>query len=129
MDASENDLNLLTIFHYVLAASYALFGCFPFIHLTVGIAMLRGGLDQPGKPGLPAFVPYAFIAIAAALILSFWAYAASLFYAGRCLRARKRLTFCTVMAAVSCVFVPFGTALGVFSLIVLQRPQVRAQFA
>jgi hypothetical protein len=32
------------------------------------------------------------------------------------------------MAAVACIFVPFGTVLGVLTIIVLTRPSVRALF-
>jgi hypothetical protein len=36
--------------------------------------------------------------------------------------------FCLVIAAVECIFMPFGTVLGVFTIIVLQRPTVKAMF-
>lgn len=49
-------------------------------------------------------------------------------YTGRCLSSRKHHTFCIVMAAISCLSFPIGTALGVFTIIVLQRPGVRQLF-
>jgi hypothetical protein len=33
------------------------------------------------------------------------------------------------MAAVECLFIPFGTVLGVFTILVLQRPTVKAMFS
>jgi len=33
------------------------------------------------------------------------------------------------MAAIACINMPFGTALGVFTLIVLARPTVKALFS
>jgi hypothetical protein len=33
------------------------------------------------------------------------------------------------MAAISCIFMPFGTVLGVFTIIVLLRPSVKELFA
>jgi hypothetical protein len=55
--------------------------------------------------------------------------AVSLFLVGRWLSARKRLTFCFVVACIQCVNMPLGTLLGVFTIIVLNRPSVRALFA
>jgi hypothetical protein len=49
-------------------------------------------------------------------------------FAGRFLRRRTHRTFCLAVAAVSCLFTPFGTVLGVFTLIVLSREGVRQAF-
>ena len=48
--------------------------------------------------------------------------------AGRSLARHRRYTFCLVVAAILCLFVPFGTLLGVFTIIVLVRSTVRARF-
>ena len=57
-----------------------------------------------------------------------WAFAACVAYAGRCLNERRHYTFCMVMAGIACMFMPFGTILGVFTIIVLVRPSVKALF-
>jgi disulfide bond formation protein DsbB len=49
-------------------------------------------------------------------------------YAGRCLAQRRRYLLCMVVAGIACIFMPFGTALGVFTLVVLSRPAVKAAF-
>ena len=36
---------------------------------------------------------------------------------------------CIVMAALACLSMPFGTVLGVFTIIVLARPSVQALFS
>lgn len=38
-------------------------------------------------------------------------------------------TFCFVMACVICLSMPLGTALGIFTIIVLNRPSVKALFS
>jgi hypothetical protein len=48
--------------------------------------------------------------------------------AGRCLARRTRYTFILVMAAVECMIVPFGTVLGVLTIIVLSRDKVKRLF-
>ena len=125
-------LDLLGIFHYIVAGVSALFSCFPVIHLVIGIAMVTGRMGEmhrsPGAPE-PALFGWFFIAIAAFLIVLGLTFSALLAYAGRCLRQRRRHTFCLVMAAISCMFMPFGTVLGVFTLIVLSKPSARALFA
>ena len=41
---------------------------------------------------------------------------------------RKHYTFCFVMACVECLSVPFGTVLGVFTILVLNRASVKELF-
>jgi hypothetical protein len=44
---------------------------------------------------------------------------------GFCLRARKGRMFSVVVAVINCLHIPLGTALGVFTIIVLLRASVR----
>jgi hypothetical protein len=123
-------LRLLSIGHYVVAGLQALFGFFPVIHLVIGIWMLASPEAQQGKDGAPpAIVASMFIGFALVWMLAAWTMAALLVVAGRNIAARRRRTFCLVVAAVIAVLcMPFGTILGVFSLVVLLRPSVRAAF-
>ena len=121
-------LRWLAIGHYVLGGLTVLCGFFPFIHLTVGIGLLTGqmGADDPGQPEL---VGAMFVGIATLMIAMFWISAGLTIYAGRCLVARRRRTLCFVVAVLSCVFLqPIGLVLGIFSIIVLNRPSVKAAF-
>ena len=125
-------LDLLGIFHYVVAGLGALFSLFPVIHLVIGLAMVTGHMNdlhaKPGEPD-PALVGWFFVAFAGVVIACGLTVSALLAYAGRCLRQRRRYTFCLVMAAISCAFMPFGTVLGIFTLIVLTKPAVKPSFA
>jgi hypothetical protein len=80
-----------------------------------------------GEPP-PVFLGWIFIAFAAVFITLGWLFAGFIFAAGRALHKRKRHLFCTVMGGVECLFMPFGTVLGVFTILVLSRPSVRALF-
>lgn len=124
-------LDLLGVFHYVVAGLSALFSLFPVIHLVVGLAMVTGHMGdlhaKPGEPD-PALFGWFFIGIAGFLIACGLTFSVLLAYAGRCLRQRRRYTFCLVMAAISCAFMPFGTVLGIFTLIVLTKPSARSLF-
>src|SRR5262245_9729409 len=129
MNQDEQQLRLLSIFHYVCAAIVALFACIPLVHLFVGLMMVfRPQSFGPGKEQPPEFVGWIFIGIGSTIILIGWTMAAVLAWAGRCLNRRVHYTLCCVAAGVACMFMPFGTVLGVFTLIVLMRPSVKALF-
>ncbi|PPT76927.1 hypothetical protein XaplCFBP3122_07800 [Xanthomonas arboricola pv. populi] len=135
--ASTDDLQhlkLLSIFHYVLAAITALFSLFPLIHLFMGIAIITGHLpmtnanaDAPSMD--PRLFGWFFVAFAAVFIGCGLTLAAFMAYAGRCIAQRRRHLLCLIVAGISCSFMPFGTVVGVFTLVVLLRPQVKALFA
>ena len=131
MNQDAEHLDLLGTFHYVVAAVAALFACFPFIHLFIGIAMLSGAFDghstPPDFPG--RLFGLFFVVFAGLFILAGWSFAVCVFLAGRYLRQRTHYMYCLVMGGVECMFVPFGTVLGVFTIIVLQRPTVKQLFA
>jgi hypothetical protein len=123
-------LKLLSLGHYIVAGLQALFGLFPVLHLAMGIWMLRSPEVTKAKDGPPAalFAGF-FIAFALVWILTSWALAACLVIAGRSLSQRRRRTFCLVVAGVAALMcMPFGTVLGVFTIIVLLRPSVRDAF-
>jgi hypothetical protein len=48
--------------------------------------------------------------------------------AGSKLSNRRGYTFCFVVACLECMFMPFGTILGILSIIVLSRPSVKELF-
>jgi len=129
MNQDEEHLRLLSIFHYVVAAFAAFFACFPIIYVIMGLVMLfRPQSFGPSKDQPPAFVGMMITVIGAIMFLFGWAFAVCVAYAGRCLSRRRCYTFCMVMAAIACMFMPFGTILGVFTIIVLIRPSVKPLF-
>jgi hypothetical protein len=124
MNEDEQYLKLLSIFHYVVGGLAACFACIPIIHFSIGIAMLVGAIDDA-----PAFVGLMLAGAGAVAVTLGWTLAVCLIIAGRSLAKRKRYMFCLVIAAISCMFMPFGTVLGVFTIIVLMRSSVKELFA
>ena len=68
------------------------------------------------------------MALGGFMVAFFWTIAALLFLAGRWLGRHTHSTFCFAIACVACIFTPTGTVLGVFTILVLLRPSVKALF-
>lgn len=126
MNQDTEHLKLLSIFHYVVAGLAALFSLFPVIHLVIGIAMVTGSLE--GTDSEAQVVGWLFVIFSATFILVGLAFAVAVFVAGRALANRTRYLYCLVMAGVECIFMPFGTVLGVFTILVLLRDSVKRMF-
>jgi hypothetical protein len=120
-------LRLLMIFHYIAAGLVALFGFVPIIYIVMGILVLSGKFppSPPNGQGMPRETGYIFIALGIFLFVLAWTMAVLLFLSARYMSARRHRIFSIVIACLSCMSFPFGTILGVFTLIVLVRPSVK----
>ena len=124
VDAEQ--LRLLAIFHFVIAG-IALIGVgFLFLHWALMHSMLSHPeawnarpADAP-PPGLFKMMRW-FYAIAGTVIVT--ASAANA-VSGWLIRRRRGRMFSLVVAALNCMAAPFGSVLGVFTLIVLVRDSV-----
>ncbi|PIE53594.1 hypothetical protein CSA37_00045 [Candidatus Fermentibacteria bacterium] len=126
--SSDRDtLHLLAIFHYVMAGLIALFACIPLIHMTVGIALIFGGITE-NDPGVGLAGGF-FAVIAGVIILFGLGFAFLIFYAGRNLDRLQKYQMCMVGAVLLCFFMPFGTILGIFTVITLNNESVKKLFA
>ena len=126
-DSAEH-VRLLAIFHYVLAGLCALFSLLPLLYVGMGWLMLTGRWDRPLARPPPAPVGWFLVVMGAVMMLLGACYVVLVVLAGRFVARRRHWTFCIVVAALSCAFFPFGTVLGVFTIIVLARPDVKAAF-
>ena len=128
-NTDNEHLKLLSIFHYMVGGMAALFACIPIFHLILGLFFILApekfghGSQQP-----PAFIGWGFVAFASVFILVGSTLAVLVLMAGRFIARRKHHMFCFVVACVECVFMPFGTVLGVFTILVLNRQSVKELF-
>src|SRR2546428_12889263 len=132
MNRDKEHLQLLAIFHYVVAGLAALFSFFPLLYTTVGAIFIfaaRHGTAKPGEDLPPEFLGWIFTVLGSLLFLMGIAMAVCILIAGRSLALRKRYSFVLVMACIECLFVPFGTILGVFTIVALFRESVKALFS
>ena len=127
-DASKY-LQYLSIGHYILGAFIALIGCFPIIHLVMGIAFTVASLSSP-QPGAEVFgvVGPVFALFALGIIGLIWTVAGLVIATGRFLSQRKNHLFCLVVCFVEAFFAPVGTVLGVLTIIILIDDATKSTF-
>jgi hypothetical protein len=82
---------------------------------------------QTGEPP-PEFLGWIFIGLGSFFFLLGLAMALCILISGCALAKRTRYWFVFVIACIECLFMPFGTILGVFTLIVLSRESVKKLF-
>jgi hypothetical protein len=132
MNRDKEHLQLIAIFHYIVAGLGALFSFFPLLYTTIGAIFIfaaRHGTAKPGEGLPPEFLGWIFAVLGSLLFLIGIAMAICILIAGRSLALRKRYSFVLVMACIECLFIPFGTILGVFTIVVLSRDSVRGLFS
>ena len=99
------------------------------VQLFVGVGILSGWLEEHGSGRAPPrFIGWLLIVGTLTWMLFAGAYAVALPFAARFLRERRRYRFCFAVAALSCLFSPFGTVLGILTILVLVQDEVRVAF-
>lgn len=139
---AEN-LNALTLCHYILGGVTAVFSCMFIMHIVMGTMMIHNpGMFNPRPmpqatppypvqpyPFFPPAMGYMFVTMGTVAVLGGWTLGALTAFAGRCLKARSNYLYILIIAGCNCAFVmPLGTVLGVFTFIVMLRPTVKALF-
>jgi len=128
MSNDREHLNLLGVFHYVVGGLTALFSSIFIIHIFMGLAIVSGSFGGDFSKGPPAQFGWFFVIFPGMIVLLGWTLAVCTIVAGRKLQLTKNRIFCLVIAAIQCMFVPFGTVLGVFTIVVLMKDSVIAMF-
>lgn len=129
MNQDQEHLRLLSIFYYVYAGLVACVSCFFLLTLFIGIGLLiNPELLGPHSNDPEEISDLTMVIFSGCVVLFGALFTTCLILVGRGLSRRKWFTFCIVFAGFICLLFPFGTILGVFSLIVLVRPSVRALF-
>ena len=124
-------LKLLGVFHYVFAGFMTL-GAFLmgayFAFAGFMVTEIMKSVPPSAGPPPPTGVGWFFGAFGAVMTLGILAIAVLHFMCARWLGQRRNRSFCFVVACLSCFNVPLGTILGIFTILVLNRPSVQAVF-
>ena len=132
----DENLNLLAIFHYVMAGILSLGIIFIIFHyMVVSVFVLNpeiweansassggGPSAPPAELGMMIRGMYTFSALVVVILVGINIAAA------RFLKKRKNRTFILIVSGFNCMNLPFGTALGIFAFIVLMKPHIADLF-
>lgn len=119
-------LNLLALFHYIFGAIVLAFSLLALVYVTLGFLMVAGKLNgSTTQPDPPAAFGWLFVVMGFVGLFLGWTIGILVIYSGRCIKARKKWMFSLVIAGIMCLNMPFGTVLGVFTLVVLLRDSAK----
>lgn len=119
-------LRLLRIGYFISAGQTAIFIPFGLVYAAMGIFMT--GVPSAGSAPTPAFMPLLF-GIGGSVFAGVAAVVTVLkVVTGVRLKERRARLLCMITAGLSLFEMPYGTALGLMTFIVLGRPNVRQQF-
>jgi uncharacterized membrane protein HdeD (DUF308 family) len=122
-----DQLNLLSIFHFV-GGGLALLGIlFLIVHGTIMHFMFTSPQMWQGQKGGPPPPEIFIFFIIFYVIFGLWFLACGILniLSGIFLRSRQNRTFSFIVAGINCIHFPLGTLLGVFTIMALSRESVR----
>ncbi len=128
----EEQLRPLPVCYWVLAATSVFMALYGLLYVAMGVVFafmpLEGGPSGAGAPDSMLFLAV-FGGMGVVALVIFGGIATLQILTGFWIRKRRRRTMCLVTAGISCMFVPFGTLIGVFTFLALLRPSVAGLFA
>jgi hypothetical protein len=147
-------LRLLSLGYYISGAIGAAFVSFLLIHffLFLGFSFVppsqwdaprqSSGVVQGASPtpvpsyspapttaqAPPAILFRIFAGVIGVIIICGWTLGALTAYAGHCIKKRKHKVFIYVIAGINCIWIPYGTLLGIATFLLFQWQEVQAEF-
>ena len=130
VDRDAEHLKILAICWYVASGLAVFAGCFPLIYVGLGISFIMNpnGFGGGGAGPAAETMGWMFAVGGGCASLVGWVAVILGFLTARSLSKRRRIMLCYVTAGLACLYIPFGTVLGIFTFLVLARPSVRARF-
>ena len=122
----KNNLELLSTFHYVWGGLKLFASLIVLIYVIIGIVMVLAGINvgefemQLSGWIFIIFGFFTFLLVVALGVLSL--------LCGKYLKQRRNRIFCMVMAALACFNAPLGTVLGVFTILEIEKPEIKKIF-
>jgi len=114
-------LNVLAVFHFIVAGIVALISCAPLINLFIGFSMLEEiprAIAQGELFSDQILVPFImFTLLPVTFSVVGWMFSVAIALNAYYIKKRKWLIYCLVMGGIETIFMPFGTVLGVFTII------------
>ena len=127
VNPDEEHLRLLAIFYYIWGGLTAVLSCLGVFFIALGGTFMVAAAREQNGP--PIWFGTLFSLFGVVMVLLVLLGAGLALWTGRNLQRRKRYVACLIVAGLSCLSVPLGTALGVFTFVVLSRPSVKQLFS
>jgi hypothetical protein len=122
----KNNLDTIAVFHYVWGGLKIFASLFVLIYVVMGIGMIWGGTST-GETELQftggIFLIFGLVAFLMVVVLGILS-----FLCGYYLKQRKNRIFCMVMSGLACMSAPVGTVLGIFTILEIEKPEIKALF-
>lgn len=128
MTQDEYHLRLLAKAHNVIGALIFVFALFVGFQLIVSLSIFGASSQAEPMGSQLRMAGWGMALLGGAMMAIYLALAFLIGGVGWYLNRRKNYTYCIVVSALECIFVPIGTVLGILTLIVLLRPSVRELF-
>ena len=128
VDRDVEHLRLLEWAYYIMAGVTGLFSLLALLYIGLGAAFASGAIPDKSSSGDPRIVGLIFLIVGVVALVIGLASALLLYLAGRYLRNRRHRIFCIVVAVLCCLQFPWGTVIGVWTIVALNRPSARALF-
>ena len=122
-------LKILSILFYVLSGLTLFPVLFGLLYAVIGIffGVFLFSVQGPNEPPAALFSGI-FVVFGLAFVTIFGTLGILILKAGRNLSKQQGYTYCFVIACLICLWIPFGTILGVFTIVILARESVKAVF-
>ena len=126
----QEHLKLLRIGYIIAGSTDLFFALIPLVYVVIGIGIAAGGLPGPTRPGEPnpAIIGVFLVVIGIVVSVVFAAQAVLQLTAARALGQRRSRLLCQIAAGASCLQMPWGVVLAVFTFMVLGRESVKQLF-
>ena len=124
----EHNLRLLSIGYFIVAGLNAFASLLLFLYVVFFSFMFSQVAKTAGEAVFPVSIGRLIGIIGVLVVLLVVGFTVLQFLTALRLKERKSRTFCLVIAAITCLGIPYGTFLGVCTFLVLLRPTVQRSF-
>src|SRR5690349_18062598 len=123
VDRDDEHLRLLKMGYYIMAGMMGFFSLFSLLYIFLGGLFASGAVPvKEASRDDPRLMGFIFLGLGVGVLFVGLTATFLTFLTGRSLRDRRRHMFCLIIAALSCLQIPWGTAIGVCTFMVLNRP-------
>jgi len=124
----DENLRLLRIGYYISAGLTAFASVLILLYTFFFSFIFMQASRSSGTGGVPPSVGRVIAVLGILFVFLVVGFAVLQFLTGQRLKERRSRKFCMVIAAITCLSIPYGTFLGVCTFLVLLRPTVQRSF-